>query len=227
MLESHSDSAAHMPMDSPSHSPPPSSGNPDKEISGTAQSSSGKHSISSQDVQRERTIHVPDNSIHSIPLSHHSEAKDWQPSNSGSGNGNSNSAHDRERVTEGTSDSHTAHSMHTTHSRSDHPDDAEKADTVVGNDSDKNENNNGEEVVEKEKRTDGLDEYVPINFAMSLCSQYTPYNSQTNLMPTKLVIVVFIGVSASLFCSLLDQTIVSTILPDIASEFQAAGQANW
>ncbi|TIB38178.1 hypothetical protein E3P86_01782 [Wallemia ichthyophaga] len=69
--------------------------------------------------------------------------------------------------------------------------------------------NNGENaVVEKEQRTDGLDD-------------------QTNLMPRKQIIVVFMGVSSALFISLLDQTVISTALPDISSEFHAAGKGNW
>ncbi|TIC56589.1 MFS general substrate transporter [Wallemia mellicola] len=60
----------------------------------------------------------------------------------------------------------------------------------------------------KEERTDGLDD-------------------QTNLLPTKQVILVFLGLSAALFCSLLDQTIVSTILPSINHEFNAANEGSW
>ena len=41
------------------------------------------------------------------------------------------------------------------------------------------------------------------------------------------VILVFLGLSAALFCSLLDQTIVSTILPSINHEFNAANEGSW
>lgn len=50
---------------------------------------------------------------------------------------------------------------------------------------------------------------------------------QTNLLPVRQVIVVFAGLSAALFVSLLDQTIVSTALPELGRVFQRADIVSW
>ncbi|KAJ9099214.1 hypothetical protein QFC21_004094 [Naganishia friedmannii] len=50
---------------------------------------------------------------------------------------------------------------------------------------------------------------------------------QTNLLPVKQIIIVFAGLSAALFCSLLDQTIVSTALPELGRVFQRADIVSW
>ncbi|ORY25555.1 major facilitator superfamily domain-containing protein [Naematelia encephala] len=50
---------------------------------------------------------------------------------------------------------------------------------------------------------------------------------QTNLLPLRQVIVVFVGLSCALFCSLLDQTIVSTALPTIGQDFEQADIVSW
>lgn len=60
----------------------------------------------------------------------------------------------------------------------------------------------------KEERTDGLQD-------------------QTNLLPRKQVIIVFFGVCSAIFCSILDQTVVSTAIPGIGAYFQAADRSSW
>ncbi|RSH92821.1 hypothetical protein EHS25_008267 [Saitozyma podzolica] len=50
---------------------------------------------------------------------------------------------------------------------------------------------------------------------------------QTNLLPTRQVIMVFVGLTAALFCSLLDQTIVTTALPTLGRVFNRADIASW
>ncbi|ODO07242.1 tetracycline efflux protein [Cryptococcus wingfieldii CBS 7118] len=50
---------------------------------------------------------------------------------------------------------------------------------------------------------------------------------QTNLLPTKQVILVFCGLTCALFCSLLDQTIVTTALPTLGQVFNRADIAPW
>ncbi|TIC03233.1 MFS general substrate transporter [Wallemia mellicola] len=62
------------------------------------------------------------------------------------------------------------------------------------------------DVAVKEERTDGLQD-------------------QTNLLPRKQVIIVFFGVCSALFCSILDQTVVSTAIPSIGAYFQAADKS--
>ena len=51
--------------------------------------------------------------------------------------------------------------------------------------------------------------------------------AQTNYLPRKQVMLVFAGLSAGLFVSILDQSIVSTALPVITGEFNAGNQASW
>ncbi|KAJ4389868.1 hypothetical protein N0V93_007340 [Gnomoniopsis smithogilvyi] len=50
---------------------------------------------------------------------------------------------------------------------------------------------------------------------------------QTNLLPFKQVIVIFMGLSCALFCSLLDQTLVSTALPTLGRVFNDASTVSW
>ncbi|WVQ85656.1 hypothetical protein IAT38_007822 [Cryptococcus sp. DSM 104549] len=50
---------------------------------------------------------------------------------------------------------------------------------------------------------------------------------QTNLLPTKQVIFVFCGLTCALFCSLLDQTIVTTALPTLGKTFNRADISSW
>ncbi|CDZ98057.1 Tetracycline resistance protein TetB/drug resistance transporter [Phaffia rhodozyma] len=50
---------------------------------------------------------------------------------------------------------------------------------------------------------------------------------QTNLLPFRQVILVFFGLSIALFCTLVDQTIVSTALPEIGAVFQDSEKSGW
>ncbi|KAL7424758.1 hypothetical protein Q5752_000442 [Cryptotrichosporon argae] len=50
---------------------------------------------------------------------------------------------------------------------------------------------------------------------------------QTNLLPTRQVILVFVGLTCALFCSLIDQTIVTTAWPTIGRDFGSADIASW
>ncbi|OCF31076.1 tetracycline efflux protein [Kwoniella heveanensis BCC8398] len=50
---------------------------------------------------------------------------------------------------------------------------------------------------------------------------------QTNLLPAKQVMLVFVGLTAALFCSLLDQTIVTTALPTLGKVFNRADISSW
>ncbi|ORY34961.1 putative tetracycline efflux protein [Naematelia encephala] len=52
-------------------------------------------------------------------------------------------------------------------------------------------------------------------------------SDQTNLLPLKQLLVVCTGLACSLFCALLDQTIVSTALPTIGRVFNDASIAPW
>ncbi|KZT58921.1 MFS general substrate transporter [Calocera cornea HHB12733] len=54
-----------------------------------------------------------------------------------------------------------------------------------------------------------------------------PLQDQTNLLPFRQLIVVFIGLAIAIFVSLLDQTIVSTAIPQIANDFNSGQQAEW
>ncbi|GFZ49265.1 hypothetical protein JCM24511_07384 [Saitozyma sp. JCM 24511] len=55
----------------------------------------------------------------------------------------------------------------------------------------------------------------------------TTLQDQTNLLPTKQVLMVFVGLTASIFCSLLDQTIVTTAIPTIGKVFGHADISSW
>ncbi|TFK49175.1 MFS general substrate transporter [Heliocybe sulcata] len=50
---------------------------------------------------------------------------------------------------------------------------------------------------------------------------------QTNFLPTRQVITVFLGLSVALACSFLDQTIVATALPKISSELHSGRESSW
>ncbi|WWC58666.1 uncharacterized protein I303_101210 [Kwoniella dejecticola CBS 10117] len=50
---------------------------------------------------------------------------------------------------------------------------------------------------------------------------------QTNLLPVKQVVAVFVGLTCALFCSLLDQTIVTTALPTLGKVFNRADISSW
>ncbi|KAJ3552656.1 hypothetical protein NM688_g4034 [Phlebia brevispora] len=50
---------------------------------------------------------------------------------------------------------------------------------------------------------------------------------QTNFLPTKQVIMVFMGLSIALACSMLDQTIVATALPRISSDLHSGNESAW
>ncbi|WVW82409.1 hypothetical protein I302_104416 [Kwoniella bestiolae CBS 10118] len=50
---------------------------------------------------------------------------------------------------------------------------------------------------------------------------------QTNLLPVKQVIAVFLGLTCALFCALLDQTIVTTALPTLGKVFNRADISSW
>ncbi|WWC99793.1 hypothetical protein V866_006700 [Kwoniella sp. B9012] len=50
---------------------------------------------------------------------------------------------------------------------------------------------------------------------------------QTNLLPVRQVIAVFAGLTCALFCSLLDQTIVTTALPTLGKVFNRADISSW
>ncbi|WWD17805.1 hypothetical protein CI109_102247 [Kwoniella shandongensis] len=50
---------------------------------------------------------------------------------------------------------------------------------------------------------------------------------QTNLLPVRQVVLVFCGLTCALFCSLLDQTIVTTALPTLGKVFSRADISSW
>ncbi|KAK4689712.1 MFS transporter, DHA2 family, glioxin efflux transporter, partial [Tremellales sp. Uapishka_1] len=50
---------------------------------------------------------------------------------------------------------------------------------------------------------------------------------QTNLLPVKQVILIFCGLTCALFCSLIDQTIVTTALPTLGKVFNRADISSW
>ncbi|KIP12091.1 hypothetical protein PHLGIDRAFT_62405 [Phlebiopsis gigantea 11061_1 CR5-6] len=50
---------------------------------------------------------------------------------------------------------------------------------------------------------------------------------QTNFLPTKQVIMVFLGLSVALACSFLDQTIIATALPRISSDLHGGRDSSW
>ncbi|KAJ5729429.1 uncharacterized protein N7483_003937 [Penicillium malachiteum] len=50
---------------------------------------------------------------------------------------------------------------------------------------------------------------------------------QTNLLPIKQLLIVFVGLSCALFCALIDQTIVSTALPTLGRVFNDASIESW
>jgi Na+/melibiose symporter-like transporter len=50
---------------------------------------------------------------------------------------------------------------------------------------------------------------------------------QTNLLPVRQVIVIFMGLNCALFCSLLEQTIVTTALPTLGKVFNQAAISSW
>jgi hypothetical protein len=50
---------------------------------------------------------------------------------------------------------------------------------------------------------------------------------QTNYLPTRQVIAVFLGLSVALACSYLDQTIVATALPRISSDLHSGQLSSW
>ncbi|BEJ12702.1 hypothetical protein CspHIS471_0211620 [Cutaneotrichosporon sp. HIS471] len=50
---------------------------------------------------------------------------------------------------------------------------------------------------------------------------------QTNLLPVRQVIVIFMGLNCALFCSLLEQTIVTTALPTLGQVFNASAISTW
>ncbi|TXT11261.1 hypothetical protein VHUM_02012 [Vanrija humicola] len=52
-------------------------------------------------------------------------------------------------------------------------------------------------------------------------------DDQTNLLPWKQVAVIFVGLNCALFCSLLDQTIVTTALPTLGRVFNQASIVSW
>ncbi|KAI9277941.1 MFS general substrate transporter [Umbelopsis sp. AD052] len=54
-----------------------------------------------------------------------------------------------------------------------------------------------------------------------------PYNDHGRGLPLKQFIIVYTGLSMAIFLSALDQTIVSTALPKIASEFESLYQISW
>ncbi|KAJ5223824.1 hypothetical protein N7468_008366 [Penicillium chermesinum] len=58
-------------------------------------------------------------------------------------------------------------------------------------------------------------------------NERTQLQDQTNLLPFKQVLVVFVGLSCALFCALLDQTIVSTALPTLGRVFNDASIESW
>ncbi|KAJ5651367.1 uncharacterized protein N7484_005090 [Penicillium longicatenatum] len=55
----------------------------------------------------------------------------------------------------------------------------------------------------------------------------TKLQDQTNLLPVKQLLIVFVGLSCALFCALLDQTIVSTALPTLGRVFHDASVESW
>ncbi|KZT23709.1 MFS general substrate transporter [Neolentinus lepideus HHB14362 ss-1] len=50
---------------------------------------------------------------------------------------------------------------------------------------------------------------------------------QTNFLPTRQVITVFLGLSVAMSCSFLDQTIVATALPKISSDLHSGRESSW
>ena len=50
---------------------------------------------------------------------------------------------------------------------------------------------------------------------------------QTNLLPTRQVVVVFLGLASCIIVATLDSTIVATALPTIAAAFDAGSVASW
>ncbi|EPQ54241.1 MFS general substrate transporter [Gloeophyllum trabeum ATCC 11539] len=50
---------------------------------------------------------------------------------------------------------------------------------------------------------------------------------QTNFLPTRQVITVYLGLSVALACSFLEQTIVATALPRIASDLHSGSESSW
>jgi MFS family permease len=50
---------------------------------------------------------------------------------------------------------------------------------------------------------------------------------QTNLLPTKQLLIVFFGCALSLVLSMLDQTIVANLIPTLARDFNAGRSVSW
>jgi Na+/melibiose symporter-like transporter len=50
---------------------------------------------------------------------------------------------------------------------------------------------------------------------------------QTNLLPTKQLLIVFFGCALSLMLSMLDQTIVANLIPTLARDFNAGRSVSW
>ncbi|PSR76213.1 major facilitator superfamily domain-containing protein [Coniella lustricola] len=75
--------------------------------------------------------------------------------------------------------------------------------------------------------TDGSGEDGDIAQTESDQKKKPQLQDQTNLLPTKELIIVMFGLSCALFCSLLDQTIVSTALPTLGREFHDASISSW
>ncbi|KAH8832721.1 MFS general substrate transporter [Flagelloscypha sp. PMI_526] len=50
---------------------------------------------------------------------------------------------------------------------------------------------------------------------------------QTNYLPRKQILIAFVGLSAALGCAFLDQSIVSTALPNISSELRGGTDSSW
>lgn len=50
---------------------------------------------------------------------------------------------------------------------------------------------------------------------------------QTNLLPTRKIVVVFLGLASCIIVATLDTTIVATALPTIAAAFDAGSVASW
>ncbi|OWZ71858.1 hypothetical protein AYX14_02739 [Cryptococcus neoformans] len=79
----------------------------------------------------------------------------------------------------------------------------------------------------EDNREQGKDEEAKIEGKKSGQKKKFELQDQTNLLPTKQVIFVFVGLTCALFCSLLDQTIVTTALPTLGQVFGRADISPW
>jgi sugar phosphate permease len=63
--------------------------------------------------------------------------------------------------------------------------------------------------------------------ALERLNTKTSIQDQSSRLPLKKLLVVFFGLAISLMLAFLDQTSVSTALPSVAREFDAASEVSW